>query len=175
MEDLFKRHKKYILRNRKIAVFTLIIGAAFFILLLWGLFKKPNALWITLIPLTVILIATICIITTTRLLKQFPKIQTSQISEIKIFHPKIVFLTTPELTPIAHNVCQKYYGIKIIGKQKFYYLFEECYKYTAEDLKKIYTKFNGEISIQYYEGTNIIKTIQNDPYFMKFKVGSFYE
>ena len=175
MEDLFKRHKKYILRNRKIAVFTLIIGAAFFILLLWRLFKKPNALWITLIPLTVILIATICIITTTRLLKQFPKIQTYQISEIKIFHPKIVFLTTPELTPIAHNVCQKYYGIKIIGKQKFYYLFEECYKYTAEDLKKIYTKFNGEISIQYYEGTDIIKTIQNDPYFMKFKVGSFYE
>ena len=175
MDDLFLRHKKYILRNRKIAVFTLIIGLVFLVLLLWASFKKPNALWITLIPLAVILIASICIATTNRLLKQFSKIQISQISEIKISHPKIDFLTTPELTPIAHNVRQKYYGIKIIGEQKFYYLFGECYRYNAEDLKKIHTKFNDEISVQYYEGTTIIKTIQNDPYFMKLKFGSFYE
>ena len=167
MVDHFGRHKKYILRNRKIAVFTLIIGLVFLVLLLWASFKKPNTIWITLIPLAVILIASICIATTNRLLKQF--------SEIKISHPKIDFLTTPELTPIAHNVRQKYYGIKIIGEQKFYYLFGECYRYNAEDLKKIHTKFNDEISVQYYEGTTIIKTIQNDPYFMKLKVGSFYE
>ena len=175
MVDRFERHKRYILRNRKIAVFTLTIGVFFLLLFLLTSFKKPNAIWITLIPLAVILIATICIATTNRLLNQFSKIQTSQISEIKISHPKIDFLTTPELTPIAHNVRQKYYGIKIIGEQKFYYLFGECYQYTAEDLKKIHTKFNDEISIQYYEGTTIIKTIQNDPYFMKFKVGSFHE
>jgi hypothetical protein len=173
--DHFGRHKKYILRNRKIAVFTLIIGLIFLVLFLWASFKNPNTIWITLFPLAVIVIATICIATTNRLLNQFSKIQTSQISEIKISHPKIDFLTTPELTPVAHHVRQKYYGIKIIGEQKFYYLFGECYKYTAEDLKKIYTKFNDEISIQYYEGTTIIKTIQNDPYFMKFKVGSLYE
>ena len=175
MVDHFGRHKKYILRNRKIAVFTLIIGLIFLVLILWASFKKPNTIWITLIPLAVILIASICIATTNRLLKQFSKIQISQISEIKISHPKINFLTTPELTPIAHNVRQKYYGIKIIGEQKFYYLFGECYKYTADDLKKIHIKFNSEISIQYYEGTTIIKTIQNDPYFMKLKVGSLYE
>ena len=175
MVDHFGRHKKYILRNRKIAVFNLIIGLIFLVLFLWASFKNPNTIWITLFPLAVIVIATICIATTNRLLNQFSKIQTSQISEIKISHPKIDFLTTPELTPVAHHVRQKYYGIKIIGEQKFYYLFGECYKYTAEDLKKIYTKFNDEISIQYYEGTTIIKTIQNDPYFMKFKVGSLYE
>lgn len=175
MVDHFGRHKKYILRNRKIAVFTLIIGLIFLVLILWASFKKPNTIWITLIPLAVILIASICIATTNRLLKQFSKIQISQISEIKISHPKIDFLTTPELTPIAHNVRQKYYGIKIIGEQKFYYLFGECYRYNAEDLKKIHTKFNDEISVQYYEGTTIIKTIQNDPYFMKLKFGSFYE
>ena len=175
MVDHFGRHKKYILRNRKIAVFTLIIGLVFLVLLLWASFKKPNTICITLIPLAVILIASICIATTNRLLKQFSKIQISQISEIKISHPKIDFLTTPELTPIAHNVRQKYYGIKIIGEQKFYYLFGECYRYNAEDLKKIHTKFNDEISVQYYEGTTIIKTIQNDPYFMKLKFGSFYE
>ena len=175
MVDHFKRQKKYILRNRKIAVFALITGLIFLVLLLWASFKKPNTIWITLIPLAVILIASICIATTNRLLKQFSKIQISQISEIKISHPKIDFLTTPELTPIAHNVSQKYYGIKIIGEQKFYYLFGECYRYNAEDLKKIHTKFNDEISVQYYEGTTIIKTIQNDPYFMKLKVGSFYE
>ena len=175
MVDHFKRQKKYILRNRKIAVFTLITGLIFLVLLLWASFKKPNTIWITLSPLAVILIASICIATTNRLLKQFSKIQISQISEIKISHPKIDFLTTPELTLIAHNVRQKYYGIKIIGEQKFYYLFGECYRYNAEDLKKIHTKFNDEISVQYYEGTTIIKTIQNDPYFMKLKFGSFYE
>ena len=175
MVDHFKRQKKYILRNRKIAVFTLIIGLVFLVLLLWASFKKPNTIWIAFIPLAVILIASICIATTNRLLKQFSKIQISKISEIKISHPKIDFLTTPELTPIAHNVRQKYYGIKIIGEQKFYYLFGECYRYNAEDLKKIHTKFNDEISVQYYERTTIIKTIQNDPYFMKLKVGSFYE
>ena len=175
MVDYFGRHKKYILRNRKIAVFTLIIGLVFLVLLLWASFKKPNTIWIAFIPLAVILIASIYIATTNRLLKQFSKIQISQISEIKISHPKIDFLTTPELTPIAHNVRQKYYGIKIIGEQKFYYLFGECYRYNSEDLKKVHTKFNDEISIQYYEGTTIIKTIQNDPYFMKLKVGSFYE
>ncbi len=156
MIDHFERHKKYILKNRKIAIFTLIIGLVFLALFLWASFRKPNTIWITLIPLAVILIATICIATTNRLLKQFSKVQMSQISEIKISHPKIGFLTTPELTPIAHNIRQKYYGIKIIGEQKFYYLFGECYKYTAEDLKKIHTKFNDEISVQYYEGTTII-------------------
>ena len=175
MVDHFKRQKKYILRNRKIAVFALITGLIFLVLLLWASFKKPNTIWIAFIPLAVILIASIYIATTNRLLKQFSKIQISQIGEIKISNPKIDFLTTPELTPIAHNVRQKYYGIKIIGEQKFYYLFGECYKYTADDLKKIRIKFNSEISIQYYEGTTIIKTIQNDPYFMKFKVGSLYE
>ena len=175
MVDHFKRHKKYILKNRRIAIFTLIIGLIFLVLFLWASFEKPNTIWITLIPLAVILIATICIATTNRLLKQFSKIQISQTSEVKISHPKIDFLTTPELTPIAHNVRQKYYGIKIIGEQKFYYLFGECYKYTAEDLKKVHAKFNDEISVQYYEGTTIVKMIQNDPYFMKLKVGSFYE
>ena len=165
MTDHFKRHKKYIIRNRRIAIFTLIIGLSLLVLFLWASFKKPNIIWITLIPLAVILI--------NRLLKQFSKIQISQISEIKISHPKIDFLTTPQLTP--HNVRQKYYGIKIIGEQKFYYLFGECYRYNAEDFKKIHKKFNDEISIQYYEGTTIIKTIQNDPYFMKFKVSSSYE
>ena len=173
MTDHFKRHKKYIIRNRRIAIFTLIIGLILLVLFLWASFKKPNIIWITLIPLAVILIASICIVTTNRLLKQFSKIQISQISEIKISHPKIDFLTTPQLTP--HNVRQKYYGIKIIGEQKFYYLFGECYKYTADDLKKIHTKFNGEINIQYYEGTTIIKTIQNDPHFLKIKAGLFYE
>ena len=175
MVDHFGRHKKYILRNRKIAVFTLITGLIFLVLLLWASFKKPNTIWIAFIPLAVILIASIYIATTNRLLKQFSKIQISQIGEIKISNPKIDFLTTPELTPVAHHVRQKYYGIKIIGEQKFYYLFGECYRYNAEDLKKIHTKFNDEISVQYYEGTTIIKTIQNDPYFMKLKFGSFYE
>ena len=172
MTDHFKRYKKYIIRNRRIAIFSLIIGLILLVLFLLASFKKTNIIWITLIPLAVILIASICIATTNRLLKQFSKIQISQISEIKISHPKIDFLTTPQLT--RRNLRQKYYGIKIIGEQKFYYLFGECYRYNAEDFKKIHKKFNDEISIQYYEGTTIIKTIQNDPYFMKFKVSSFY-
>ena len=139
MTDHFKRYKKYIIRNRRIAIFSLIIGLILLVLFLLASFKKTNIIWITLIPLAVILIASICIATTNRLLKQFSKIQISQISEIKISHPKIDFLTTPQLT--RRNVRQKYYGIKIIGEQKFYYLFGECYRYNAEDFKKIHKKY----------------------------------
>ena len=66
MVDHFEKHKKYILKNRKIAIFTLIIGLIFLVLLLWASFKKPNTIWIALFPLAVILIATICIATTNR-------------------------------------------------------------------------------------------------------------
>lgn len=175
MIDHFEKHKKYILRNRKIGIFTLMVAVIFLVMFLEISFNNPSIVWTIVIPLSVVLIAVIYIASLNRLLKQFSRIETSRICEIKFFSPKFDFLTTPELTPVAHNVRQKYYGIKIIGEQKFYYLFGECYKYTAEDLKKIHTKFNGEISIQYYEGTTIIKTIQNDPHFMKLKVGSFYE
>lgn len=175
MTDHFERHKKYILRNRKIALFTLTIGLIFLAMFFWVSLKNLNIIWIAAIPLGIVLIAIIYITTLNRLLNQFPKIQPSKTCEIKISYPKIDFLTTPELTPVTHNVRQKYYGIKIIGEQKFYYLFGECYKYTADDLKKIHTKFNGEINIQYYKGTTIIKTIQNDPHFLKIKAGLFYE
>ena len=172
MANRFASHKKYILRNRRIAVFTLILGELYLVLFLWAAFKNPLVVWIVLFPLIVIIDSAAFIVATTRLLKQFSKIQTSKANEIKIFQPKINFLKTPEFT--ARHVRMKFYGIIIIvGKQKFYYLFGDCYNYNAKDLKKIYAKFNNEISIQYYEGTTIIKMIQNDPHFMKIK--AFYE
>ena len=75
MVDHFLRQKKYILRNRKIAVFTLITGLIFLVLLLWASFKKPNTIWIAFIPLAVILIASIYIATANRLLKQFEQMK----------------------------------------------------------------------------------------------------
>lgn len=169
MVDYFERHKKYIRKDRNLFTWVLIWGLVIFFMLLVAVIKNPNDIWLILMPMAVIIFAWTQIISANCLLKQFANVNTKNISEIKILNPKIKFLTHVEVSAISHTGRSRYYGIKLIGEQKFYYLYGEHYKYTAEDIKKIRTKFKGEISIQYYEGTTIIKTIENDPYFLKIK------
>jgi len=171
----FSRQKKYILKNRRISCFTLSIGLIFLVLCLLITFRDIKTIWISLMPFVVVLISAYYMITTTNLLQQFSIIDLGKICDIKISRSKISFLTVSETTP-SNRIIQKYYGIKIIAdKRKYYYLFGECYSYSAEDIKKIQNKLHGEYTVQCYEGTSIIKTIQNDPYFLRIKFGSFYD
>jgi len=167
MVDYFERHKKYIREERNLFTLVLIVGFVVFALFLVAVVKNTNDIWLILMPMAMIIFALVHVISLTRLLKQFSNVDTKNISEIKILNPKVKFLTRIKVSRFSHLT--RYSGIKLIGEQKFYYLYGELYTYTMEDIQKIQAKFKGEISIQYYEGTTIIKTIENDPYFLKIK------
>ena len=169
MVDYFERHKKYIREERNLFTLVLIVGFVVFALFLVAAVKNTNDIWLILMPMAMIIFALVHVISLTRLLKQFSNVDTKNISEIKILNPKVKFLTRMKVRRFSRLISPRYSGIKLIGEQKFYYLYGELYEYTMEDIQKIQAKFKGEISIQYYEGTTIIKTIENDPYFLKIK------
>lgn len=75
------------------------------------------------------------------------------------------------------SMSEEYYGIKLTdaNKNKYYYFFDEILSYDRDSINAIIGKFNREISIQCYENTSIIKTIDKSPHFIRIRYGTFYE
>ncbi len=169
----FENREKYILRDIKISIFCLVFGALLLAAFLWLVLSDVKFVWIIPLPLALVIISARSIISSVRLLKQFSNIKLGRFKDINVSDPKIAFLHNPEYNRSSINRSYSCYGVKIIGKQKYYYLFGEIYRFTDEDIKKIKDKLSGEVNIQCYEGTTIIKTIENDPHFLKIKVGYY--
>ena len=95
----------------------------------------------------------------------------NKVYEIKLSHPKIQFMTRP-----LGKYSSYYFGVILIDEQKnkYYYFFDEevslLEKYDLYNLKQ---KFCRELSIQCYENTTIIKTIDKNPRFIRIRYGQF--
>lgn len=95
----------------------------------------------------------------------------NKVYEIKLSHPKIQFLTRP-----LGRYSSYYFGVILIDEQKnkYYYFFdEEVSSLEKYDLYNLKQKFCRELSIQCYENTTIIKTIEKNPRFIRIRYGQF--
>lgn len=178
--DKLRNYRKIILKERKINIFLLIMESLPVPFILWGTLKDIRAILILLILLVLILLSVKQISNNNRLLNQFFTIEKNNaLNKLYIsllYYPKVTFLKIPEINAYQ-SLYSEYYGMIISddNKNQYYYFFEEPLTYNKDSINKIIQKFNREIHIQCYENTTIIKTIENNPYFVHIRYGKFCE
>ena len=172
------KYKKYILHEKRWNILFLVLSVFFFALILWGAFYSTKAIVITVFPIIFISLNINWIIGNNRLLNELSSIEKDQVinktDEIKLSYAKVVFLGKTEYHGRFHFQ-PKFYGIKIVDSQKnkYYYFFDEYFEYDKYAIDKIRGKFSRNICVQCYKGTSIIRTVENDPYFLRFKFGKY--
>ena len=177
--DRFEPQKKYLRRNRNVAIGGIICASYFFLTILFASLRGSNPsflAWIILLPLPM-LIAFICpLIKYARLLKQFSKIKEGAMYELISYRPKVTFLTYKSGLRYVHDILC--YGVTIYDyrtKTKYHYLLGEAFKLDKDGIEKVQAKLFKELHIQCYAGTTLIKTIENDPHFLKIRARYDYE
>ena len=109
------------------------------------------------------------------LYKQYASIQNTQkFYDVNLKNPKVKFLLVSQG---RHSFSRSLLGIALIDENKncYYYLLPETVLLDRENLilaqNKIKEKFNREICIQCYENTTIIRSVENDVHFLRFRLG----
>ena len=173
------KYKKYIIHEKKWNIFFVIFGAFLTALILWGAFSSSRAIVVAVLTLPPAILGIMGIINNNRLLNELASIERCQVinqtNEIKLSSPKVVFLTKI----VYHGRWYQppeYYGIKIIDgqKNKYYYFFDDYFKYDKFAIDMIRAKFIGNICIQCYKGTSVIRTIEKNPYFINNSIWKKY-
>ena len=181
--DYLERQKKYILRERRMVIILLsILWLPFGTLLCMVLIDKNirGILLISALLLPITMFFLFDIYKQNQLLKQFSQIEEKQrinkTYQLSLYRPKVGFLVKTKLSRYAHHAVE-YYGLVLTDyqKNKYYYFFGEHICYDKETVKRIQEKLYRELHLQCYEGTRIIKMLENDPYFLKVKFGKLYE
>ena len=170
-----KKAQKCVLRDRRHNIFWLVFCLFFFSLFLAVIFKEVSALFLVL--LFVFggggLIAIGAIIKNNRLLKQLSIIE-NNISLIKTYQvkaqsPKIAFLTHQEIhaRPTFHT--PRAYGVTITdsNKNKYYYFFNEDMLCDQDNVNAVRSKFSEEITIECYENTKVVKSINKNTKYVR--------
>lgn len=175
--DKLEMQKKYIMKERKVNIFLLSVGLFFLILFLWATICDLRGLFLSWMPVMFVLLVVKWIMGNNRLLKQFSSIvennSINKTYEITLDSPKIVFRACPKIYTNVSSL-REYYGITIIDDQKkYYYFFDECVWYDKASFKRIQEKLSQELHIQCYENTCIIRSIENDPRFLRVRFSSF--
>ena len=112
MEKRFEKEIKHLKISRRMDLFVCAVAICFVVLFLYASQKGVDVLWYAVFPLSVIFIEVPVIVSTSRLIKQFSKIDVQKVSEAKIYRPRIKFLTVPD-NIIGRRFRQKYFGMKI--------------------------------------------------------------
>lgn len=177
--DLIERQKRSIIRERKFSISILTCGLVIFALFLLAAFSKPYAIFILLIPLPLVLIGVYALRKNNRLIKQFSNIAENKAInktyEVELYRPTVGFMARSEFRRGYYT--PMYLGITITDERKneYYYFFPEATRLEREDVKKLEEKFYRTLKIQCYENTSIVRTVEKDPHFLRFKFGRFYE
>lgn len=105
--------------------------------------------------------------------KQYASIQnTHKICDVRLECPKVKFLLVSQG---RHSFSRFLLGIALIDKNKncYYYILPETILLGWEELvsaqNKIKERFNREICIQCYENTNIIRSVDKNIHFLRFR------
>ena len=173
--DQLEKLKRIIARDRNINIFVLIFLLVFLFACLYAVFLNAFVALVALPLLVMILFMITCITENNRLLRQFSDIvrnkALNKTYSVKLHNPKIKFLAYPEVKTRSSLLVQ-YYGLTMKdGNKKYYYFFEECMWYDKTAVDNIYQKTARELSVQCYENTTIVKTIENDAHFVHIQWG----
>ena len=177
--DKLKNQKKIISKEMKMNIVVLICGLFFFILILAVGFASANAFLFLPFPLILISLSIKWITVTGGLLKQFSSIEENgtlnKTYALNLCCPKVRFIRFPDSSRYS-SFSSPYYGISLDdGKHKYYYYFDEILRYEKNSFNEITKKFDKNIVIQCYHDTFIIKTIENDPFFVRIRYGAYCE
>ncbi len=172
MEKKFERKKQAILKNLWILVVCAIFFAVVILLLIVSIVKENMGGMLAAAFFAVIAVLLLFSIRyNISVLRQLKKIRGNATYDISLYRPKFTYLKRAvQRTRHTSNVF--YYGIVFHGekKRKYYYLFDvEICNMTKDEAKRIEEKLWRELRIQCYENTSIVKTIENDPYFMRIR------
>lgn len=173
-QDPFEQPKKHIRKERRSNIFLLSAGIFFLVLTSLAAFSDLRALIPALPAAALLLFAIRCIVKNDRLLKQIASIETIKSNEVMLSRPKITFLACPRR---SYASIPQYYGMTVTDcrKNKYYYFFDECVTYDKAYFQYIREKCARVISIQCYENTAIIRTIENDPRFLRIQYESMFK
>ena len=173
--DKIEKQKRFIKKLYTYSVAGTIFFAAFCVSFIVLFFKNYDlsSLFASLFFLIFVIICILSIIEKHQILRQCSIITIDKVinktHDVKIYRPKIKFMTRGTgykgRTPA-------YYGITFIdaNKNKFYYFFdEEITRPYKNELKRVEEKLWKELTFQCYENTSIVKTIDNDPYFLRIR------
>lgn len=147
---------------------------------------RQHILWLILVILFALItpLAIVNLIKEAKLLKQIKFLEQSGINEtyeVELRCPKISFLTVSKIrmrgigrTARAYTI---YFGIvlKDASGRRYHYLFKSGMRLNRGDLARLKEKFCREIRVQCYKSTQIVKTIENDPYFTNVKFGVYHD
>lgn len=172
--DSFEQPKKQLRKEHRFNIFLLSAGCFFLSLTVWATFFDLRALILALPSAALLLFSIRHIVQNRRLLKQIANITSIQTREILLSRPQIAFLASPRR---SYASIPQYYGITVTDcrKNKYYYFFDECVPYDKAHVQHIREKCNGELRIQCYESSSIIRTIENDPRFLRFEYQSIFK
>ena len=156
-------------RNWFVFVIAMWLFVAFCFLVMSVAFGKWRGLWAVVLFGGMAVPFLPSLIKYNRILRQFDCIRINKIYEVRLYRPKFIYLTRP-LGKYSHY----YYGIEFYGvdKKRYYYFFdEELTDLNGERHRTVQEALWRELYIQCYEGTSIVKTINNDPYFFRVRYG----
>ena len=107
--------------------------------------------------------------------KHYASIQNTQkVYDVNLKNPKVKFLLVSQG---RHSSSRSLLGIVVIdeNKNRYYYIFPETVLLDWGNLvsaqNKIKERFNREICVQCYENTNVIRSVEKDVHFLRFRLG----
>ena len=169
--------KKSIIKRRRLGKF--IVGYELFMsLLLFTTGIIGGSLLITVIGVVLFILFVFSfngITEDNHLLQQLSSICSNQMLN-KTYEKRIKCSTIKLYTRHFSKTSSYVFGVVLTdeNKNKYYYFFDEkIMSYYDIDHKALKNKFHRELDIKCFENTSIIKTIENNPYFLQFTYRNF--
>ena len=163
--------KKNIERKRKGAIGWCCVWL--FLSFLWFVFGMLSGKIITrliaLLPITICFFEYKCVRKKDDLLKQISNLKFRRCYEVKLTSPRIAFMNLGggKYTPSS-------YGIMLFDKagKTYYYFFDDILFFDTVSVKTIHKKFSKGLTLQCYENTEIVSSVENDPFYICVKNGN---
>jgi len=164
------KYKRTLRRELTVEIIFIVFWSIMLGLLILPAFKTPQTLLIC-IPFSLLLALFLHFNARTRsIMKQLNTIEQNKLinkyREVKLYRPKVTLLQKYRFR--RSFTANEYYGFYLTDKDrnKYFYLFYESNRISNEYFKGMQEKLWRELTLQCCEGTNIIRTIENDPHFL---------
>ncbi len=173
--NTLEKNKKLVIKARKKDIFMLAFCAVFMLLpisVALAFVKDWRAVICLLLFIVFPVIIIKKIINDNRLIKQISFVEDNKkinkTYNVKLCNSSVNWLVdTGPGGRIRHSSSSYFcYGIYLVdkNKKKYYILYDEIKTHTFKDIKRLESRYSCEFTIQCYEGTTIVKTVDNAPF-----------
>ena len=161
--------KEQLKTSRNASAVTLLIAAVFFTIFVSGNEINTGDVIIYVVNGALAVYSVLLFVKYCRLLKMLELADEGRVCEVRLCCPKVrpVAFSGFRATRKRYSRNRRVIGIALTDekKGKYYYFFGETLELTPLQRRSLVEKFSGDLSVQCYDGTRMIKSIENDPYF----------